>query len=321
AYSESVAHFVRIAIDGETLLAQMIRADGTIGDATEIAKETAAPPRVCGDGLVDRPDESCDGADAAHCAGPRAPDCTCEPVCGDTHRTDPESCDGADDTACPGRCLTGCACGDPSRFVTLHPAADTYIVSGSEAARDHGAATSLDAGVLPEALAYLKFDLSAVTAPVVRAVLRMTVAAGSDGGTIYPVPDSTWIEGDATGGDPSSAQGAGLKWTDVDTNGDGFVDARDASPYVPDASRPLLGFGTPAVGSAYTADVTAAFGGGPGVYTLAIRNDFGATTTYSSREGSDPPELRLELAGVDGTTTTTTVSPATSSTSETASTA
>src|SRR5262249_30688156 len=38
AHSETSFHFVRVRIDGRTLLAQMIRADGSVGDAVSLAK-------------------------------------------------------------------------------------------------------------------------------------------------------------------------------------------------------------------------------------------------------------------------------------------
>src|SRR5205823_799321 len=319
AHSESVHHFTRLAVNDGSLLAQMIRTDGTIGDEVMLVKGGVPLPPRCGDGLVNQPGEQCDGADRAACAGPCAADCTCAPVCGDG-RVDPpaEACDGSDDAACPGLCLSSCRCGDPADFLTLPPAADTFIESGTQATWDHGAAAHLDASALSD-LIYLKFDLSAVPAPVTRATLMLHCIDGSDdGGAIYPVADSRWVEGDRTGLDATSALGPGLKWSDVDTNGDGVVDTRDTSPWLPEFARAMRGFGTVVAGRDFTVDVTPAFQAGPGVYTVAITSNSSNKVSYASRESAAPPVLRVELAR-PGTTTTTTSS-TTSSTSTTSTT-
>ena len=121
-------------------------------------------------------------------------------------------------------------------------------------------------------------------APIASAALALHCTNASlDGGTVYPVADSTWIEGAGNGIDASGSSGNGLKWVDVDTNGDRKVDGADASPYVPDFSRPIVSVG--GVGKTQvTLDVTAALQGGPGVYTLAIRNDMSDGVTFASRE-------------------------------------
>src|SRR5207249_3837731 len=109
--------------------------------------------------------------------------------------------------------------------VDLAPAGDTFVQAGTEASWDHGANDDIEVEQSPARIAYLKFDLSAVTAPVVRATLTLFCTDGSsDGGTVYPVSDSSWVEGDRTGKDSTSANGPGLKWTDLDTNADGKVD-------------------------------------------------------------------------------------------------
>ena len=96
--------------------------------------------------------------------------------------------------------------------------------------------------------------------PISRATLTLVCTnASDDGGTVYPVADSSWIEGDRNGADSGSANGPGLKWTDVDTNGDGTIDDLDASPYRPVLTRcRSAGFGAVAAGQAYTVDVTPA---------------------------------------------------------------
>jgi predicted phosphodiesterase len=51
AYSESVLHFVRVSVAGESLRLEMVRADGSIGDSLVLAKGAAGE---CGDGHVNQ---------------------------------------------------------------------------------------------------------------------------------------------------------------------------------------------------------------------------------------------------------------------------
>src|SRR5438445_214185 len=125
----------------------------------------------------------------------------------------------------------------------------------------------------------------------------------------------------------TAASGLGLKWVDVDSDGNGVVDIRDTSPYVPDFTDPVGGIGPVGSGGTYSADVTPAFQRGAGTYTLSIKNDSQNGTLYFSRETGQGPELRLELAasattstttpGSATTTTTTSTKPPTSTTSTT----
>ncbi|MGH7894916.1 MAG: DUF7594 domain-containing protein, partial [Candidatus Binatia bacterium] len=181
--------------------------------------------------------------------------------------------------------------------VDLAPLADTYVEAGTEATWDHGGADHLDVDLSPLGVAYVKFDLSGVTAPVVRATLRVFCSNSSnDGGTVYPVGSSTWIEGDRSGLDAGSAGGPGLKWTDVDRNRNGKLDAGE-SPYVPDFTHALGRFGPVVKGHASTAalDVTAAFAGPGPLYTLAIRSNSTDGATFASRGHDQGPLLHLDL--------------------------
>src|SRR5207253_8628102 len=113
----------------------------------------------------------------------------------------------------------------------------------------------------------------------------------------------------------ASAAGPGLKWTDLDTNGNGTLDAADTSPYLPDRSRPLAGTGLVVAGQPITVDVTAAFQAGPGLYSLAIAGGSANEATYASRESTvaaQRPRLHVELGAPPvppSTTTTTTTAP------------
>src|SRR5207253_3293953 len=117
----------------------------------------------------------------------------------------------------------------------LAPAADTFVEAGPQATWDHGLADHLTVDHSPADVTYLKFDLSAVGAPVTRATLTLSCTDGSsDGGTVFPVADSRWPEGTHKGGTSNSANGPGLKWADLDTNGDGTLDSADAPGFQPD---------------------------------------------------------------------------------------
>ena len=196
----------------------------------------------------------------------------------------------------------------------LAPAADTFVEAGPQATWDHGLADHLTVDHSPADVTYLKFDLSAVAAPVTRATLTLSCTDGSsDGGTVYPVADSRWPEGTHKGGTSNSANGPGLKWADLDTNGDGTLDAADASSFLPDVAQPLAALGSVVAGLPVTVDVTAAFQGGPGLYTLAIASTSANDATYASRESataSQRPRLHLEFGALaTSTTTTTTTAP------------
>jgi predicted phosphodiesterase len=323
AYSESAFHFTRLTEGGGWLLLQMIRDDGAVRDSMTLTKGGVPPAPRCGDGLVNQPGEQCDGADHPACAAGCAADCTCLPRCGDgTVNQASESCDGRSDIACPGLCLgPTCSCGAPDQIVTLTPVADTFIESGTQATWDHGIANQLNVDEKPGDLTYLRFDLGAVTRPVTAATLTLYCTnASSDGGTVYPVYDSSWIEGTQTGRDASSAGGPGITWSQVDTNGDGTIDTLDTSPWVPDVTTDGATLGIVAAGQSYTTDVTPFFQGGPGLYSVAVRSASDNGAAYASREATNVaqrPQLRLELAPSLTTTTSSSTTTSTSTTTTT----
>jgi cysteine-rich repeat protein len=234
-----------------------------------------------------------------HPTAARRPVLTIEPAsanyCGDGVTGEGEECDDGNTIACDG-CSPTCTDEPASSCGALSPIADTYIEAKGEARWDHGASDHLDADADPAGITYLKFDLRDVATPIRRATLVLFCTnASREGGTLYPVPDSSWIEGTARGVSDSSAAGPGLKWTDVDTNDDDTIDGDDTSPFVPNESRPLAIIGPVVAGQSYRVDVTAAFQSGPALYTLAIRSPTANGTTYSSRENSDPTERPLLL--------------------------
>jgi predicted phosphodiesterase len=188
---------------------------------------------------------------------------------------------------------------------TVHdvtPVADTYIDAGAGTSSDHGGTTGLKVDADPPRIAYLKFDLHRLRSDIRSAHLTLVPMNGSaDGGIVYPVRDSTWVEGAGEG----TGSGPGLKWTDVDTDGSGGVDALDDSPWVPDFSKPLAAIGPVMDGQPVTVDVTEAFlHRGPAIYTLAVVSGATNGTSYSAREHETlgvQPQLVVELSdGVCG---------------------
>src|SRR6185436_18407831 len=235
--------------------------DGVFCDGAETCASGSCRPGVavvCDDGIActtdrcDEPSRSCKGApDATRCID-----------------GDPCTADSCDTTA---GCLNTPAPCQPS--ADLAAIADTYLESAAQPTWDHGASDHMDVDQKPVDVAYLKCDLTRISIPVQRATLTLHCTnAAADGGTVYPVRDSTWIEGTATGLDAGSATGNGLKWTDVDTNGDGKLDAGDTSPWVPDFARPAAVLGNVTSGQDVTVDVTSAFQAGPRLYTIALEN-------------------------------------------------
>jgi hypothetical protein len=296
AYAETAHHFVFVNVGGPVLTAAMVRDDGAVRDSVTLTK---VPPQ-CGDGLVNQPTEACDGPDDAACPDACLSDCTCAPTCGDNQVNLPgEACDGTDDAMCPGLCRMDCRCGLPPVVLDLVPVADTYIDSNKTAAWEHGAADHVHIDGKPSAITYLKFDLRAAATPVETAELTLYCENRSvDGGTVYAVPSSSWIEGAGRGVDGDGANGPGLKWIDVDTNEDGTVDAQDASDYVPDLSQPIVVLGAVAAGEHVSVDVTVAFAAGPGFYTLALVSNSDDGASYSARESpveARRPRLHVEM--------------------------
>ncbi len=190
----------------------------------------------------------------------------------------------------PGRAAAG--------VQTLSPAADTSIYPGREAARDHGGAAQLRVQVGPR-VSYLKFDLSSLPGPVAQATLVLSVTnTSATGGTVYRVLDTSWD--------------AGLRFTDVDRNGDGRLDASDDSPLVPDSARTVAVVGAVRRGKTVRVDVSRAVTDGAGLYSLALASGASDLAAYASSEYPAPSRRpTLEVLTTDAsplTTTTTTTS-------------
>ncbi|MCC6764065.1 MAG: metallophosphoesterase [Deltaproteobacteria bacterium] len=262
AHSESAHHFTRVSVDDDALLLEMVRADGAIRDEMGLVKDAGPTPSRTATPVA----TATAVRTAAGTASPRA-------------------------TATTTRTRTATPIRTPTPVLTpvgrrVEPIADTYIEAGTEASWSHGGSDHLDVDVKPFGVTYLAFDLSAEPSPIARALLALYVTnASDDGGSVVRLPVSPpWTEGTATGIDATSAGAVGLRWTDVDRNGDRRLDAADASPLVPDAGPVIASLGPVARGQRVVVDVTAAFTAGPGRYTLAITNTSSDGVTFSSRE-------------------------------------
>jgi hypothetical protein len=264
AYSESAFHFTRVAVDGGSLLLHMIRADGTIGDTLALSQGPATTTTT-----TTRPPST---------STTRAATTTLT-----TTTTRPATTSLTTTTTRPITTSTTLP-PPPPGTITLAPVADTYIEAGAQAGWSHGGSDHVDVDGAPADIAYFKFDLRAVKRPIARVRLRVFCTNGaSRGGTVHVVKSSTWPEGRADGRTAASDFTAGLKWVDVDSNGDGVVDGRDMSSFVPQSST-IATFGAVAVGQTYVLDVTPAFNAGARIYTLAIRSSASNGATYSTRE-------------------------------------
>jgi hypothetical protein len=149
--------------------------------------------------------------------------------------------------------------------VTYAPTADTYV-QGDHATRNYGTSTRLATDDSPVRRAFLRFDISGLTTPVTRAVLRLHASAGNagspSGGTIRRVPTTDWSERKMT-------------WR--------------TQPVID--PRPLATLDAVTADTWYDIDVTAAVQGN-GTVSFAVVSDSSDGAYYDSREaGDDGPRL------------------------------
>jgi hypothetical protein len=329
AYSESTHHFTRVAINGSTLALDMIRTDGVVRDSLTLVKgattttvavtttthasttTTTHAPTTTTTPVSTTTTTHVSTTTTTHVSTTTTTPVsttttTTHHVTTTTHATTTSMASSTSTsvavTTTTSASTTTTTLALPDGFA-LSPVADTYIEGRGEVSWDHGAADHLDVDASPAGVTYLKFDLSAVTGSITGAVLRLHATnPASDGGTIYRVLDSSWIEGTGTATDGTSADGPGLKWMDVDTNHDGVLDESDSSPFAPNPSQMVTSIGPVARGNSYDIDVTAAFDGGPTVYTLAIMSTSSDGATYASREHVNEETHPVLLVSVAPTT-------------------
>ena len=158
----------------------------------------------------------------------------------------------------------------PGSTVVLTPVADAHILVGSTS--NFGSATELrvkaDASIYH---AYLKFQISGVGA-VQAAHLRLFVTdATSVAGTVHSVSNNY--------------EGTSTAWQESGLNGSN----------APSITAPALAsLGSTATGTWIEFDVSAAIAGN-GTYSLALQSPATDSGYYSSKEGTNPPQLVLDL--------------------------
>jgi PKD repeat protein len=150
---------------------------------------------------------------------------------------------------------------------TFTPVADAKV-SSDNPTKNYG--TTVDLRVRTASTnswnSYLKFDIAGLSGSITSATLRLYVDSGtSSGGSIYSVSNS-WTEGGITWNNAPSIDGT--PWSTV---------------------------GSVSTGTWVEFDVTGAVSGN-GTYSLGLRNS-GGSGLYSSREGSNPPQLVVTTGG------------------------
>jgi hypothetical protein len=159
----------------------------------------------------------------------------------------------------------------PPSNLTFIPSHDAHVRS-NRAASNYGGKSALQ---IEEDVAqrhgYLKFDVSGLVGAVQSAKLRLLVTnAGNDGGGIYPISNEYTTGGSWTEG--------GLTWNNA--------------PSI--SGSPLSSVGAVAVGDVVEFDLTGAITGN-GIYSFGIMNASKSRMEYSSKEGSQIPELIIEM--------------------------
>jgi trimeric autotransporter adhesin len=146
--------------------------------------------------------------------------------------------------------------------LTFTPIADAYVVQ-DKPNNNYGTATTLRVRFTSSQThyAYLRFDVSGLASSVSSAKLRLYVTDPSwDGGSVYSV-SSSWTE-------------SGITWSNA--------------PAI--TGSPLGSTGAVATGAWVEVDVTSAVAGN-GSVSFALRSGASDSALYSSREGSNPPQL------------------------------
>ena len=176
----------------------------------------------------------------------------------------------------------------PSSFA---PVADATVFASSPGS-NYGTLTYLRPDGSPVRVAYLRFDVQNVSAPVSRATLRLYAQQSEkEGFEVHPVADSSWGETSIT-----------------------YANAPTVSPTILSRSGPLTG------GRWYDLDVTSAVAGN-GLVNFALTTSYGHSMYLSSREAGAAQAPQLVVESSDGSSssssslTTTTASTTTTSSS------
>jgi trimeric autotransporter adhesin len=167
-----------------------------------------------------------------------------------------------------GYITVGSSTGGGGGTLTFTSAADAYVVQ-DKPNNNYGSASTLRVRFTSSQThhAYLRFDVSGLGGSVTSAKLRLYVTDPSwDGGSVYSVSNS-WTESTIT-------------W--------------NTAPAI--SGTPLGSTGSVATGTWVEVDVTAAVTGN-GSVSFALRNAASDSALYSSREGTNPPQLVVTTGG------------------------
>jgi hypothetical protein len=177
-----------------------------------------------------------------------------------------------------------CRSGWAATLEPLHPVADTYVQAGSQTTWTHGAGPRLRVSGGPARVAYLRFDLRGLANAIDRATLELSVLhSAADGGTVYRVLDTNWVEGQLRAAPARASAQAGLTWALVDSNRDGALDMGDISGLVPARGIMIGALGPVRRRQTIVVDVTRALAG-PGFYTFGLASARHGAAAYASRE-------------------------------------
>ena len=151
--------------------------------------------------------------------------------------------------------------------LSFTPVADTYVSSSSPDS-SFGSATSMTVDGSPTKQAFLRFDLSGIEGrPVLGLRLRLNNRDPSpDGGRVWGMSSNSWTEGATT-------------WNTR-----------------PAIDGPQLGsLGAVETGNWYEVTLDPSFVTGDGTYSLAMDSTNADGANYSTREGSTPPQLLVDV--------------------------
>ena len=150
--------------------------------------------------------------------------------------------------------------------VTVSPTDDSYVATTTPGA-NFGSAADLRADTSPDTRSYLKFNVSGLTQPVTKAILRLSaITSHSTGITVNDVNDDSWQQATLT-----------------------YANAPAVSPTIAASSGPLT------AGSYVDIDVTSLISGN-GTHSLALLPKNSTALRISSKESFAPPLLVVSTA-------------------------
>jgi len=161
-----------------------------------------------------------------------------------------------------------------SGVITLTPVADAYV-NETNATSNYGTANVLRTDQSAELDSYLRFDVKGLTGYITKATLRVYANTQSSiGYTLYQVADNTWDE---------------------------YTITFNTAPPVGN----MIGDSGPFSSNTWTSIDMTPLINSDGLISVAMLSSDGKTNSYSSKEGSYPPELVIELSSNPYTPTPT----------------